>query len=166
MTIVVRQLEPRDCAAVAAIYNQGIAERNSTFETAARRPQDIAEWGNVPVAPLVACVDGEVVGWARLTPYSSRPCYAGIAEASVYVDRTRRGTGIGRALSEELLAHGQRERLWKIVGKLFPDNLPSRRLIARRGFREVGTHLRHAQLDGRWRDVLLVELLIDPEASR
>ena len=104
--------------------------------------------------------DCEPVGWARLAEYSARPCYAGIGEASVYIDRAARGQGLGRRLLEALADEAERRGYWKIVGLLFPTNVASVGLVRASGFTEVGVHARHGQLDGTWRDVMLVELLL------
>jgi L-amino acid N-acyltransferase YncA len=154
----VRAAEPADCEAIASIYNEAIAEGRSTFETEPRSTADIESW--LGSSLLVGTIGGVVAGWARLTPYSPRPCYAGIAEGSVYVRASQRGRGLGGALTSALTEEAERARLHKIVGKLFADNEASRRLVARHGFREVGVHLRHGQIDGDWRDVVLVERLV------
>jgi L-amino acid N-acyltransferase YncA len=157
----VRPARPPDCEAIASIYNEGIAERRSTFETAARTPTDIRDWldsSGLPV--LVAERRGVVVGWARIVRYSPRPCYAGVGEASIYVRAAERGRGLGTALAGALRDEAEQAGFHKLVGKLFVNNAASRRLVARSGFREVGTHLRHGQIDGHWRDVLVVELLL------
>jgi len=157
----VRSAGPDDCGAVAEIYNEGIAEGRSTFESDSRGADDIAEWlGSARHPLLVAERSGAVVGWARLAPYSPRPCYAGVGEGSIYVREAERGQGIGGALASALAAAAARTGHHKIVGKLFADNEASRRLVARHGFREVGTHLRHGQVAGEWRDVVVVELLL------
>jgi L-amino acid N-acyltransferase YncA len=156
----VRPARPDDCAAIASIYNEGIAERRSTFETASRTSADIRDWLSPGLPVLVAERTGGVVGWARIARYSPRPCYAGVGEASIYVRGTERGRGLGTALAGVLRREAEQTGFHKIVGKLFVDNAPSRRLVARSGFREVGVHLRHGQIDGEWRDVLVVELLL------
>jgi L-amino acid N-acyltransferase YncA len=162
----VRDAGNEDCEAIAAIYNEGIAEGRSTFETEPRSAGDIAAWLGVPTHPvLVARADGAVVGWARVSPYSPRPCYAGVAEASVYVRASARGHGLGGVLASTLRERAERAGLHKVVGKLFAENEASRRLAARYGFREVGTHLRHGQLDGAWHDVIVVELLLGGNAG-
>jgi L-amino acid N-acyltransferase YncA len=165
--VAVRRATSRDSAQIAAIYNEGIATRAATFETEPRSPPQIAEWFRPPgVQVLVAeDSDGEVVGWARVAPYSSRPCYAGVGEASVYVPERCRGRGIGTALASTLATEAAHAGLHKLLGKLFLENEPSRRLIARLGFREVGIHRRHGRLDGQWRDALLVELLLGAAAK-
>ena len=108
---------------------------------------------------------GGVVGWARVAPYSPRACYSGVVEGSVYVLARERGRGLGSALVAALCEEAERAGFHKIVGRLFADNESSRRLVAKHGFREVGTHLRHGRLDGDWRDVLVVELLLGEAAD-
>lgn len=162
----IRRAKRDDCEAIARIYNEGIAERRSTFETEARSAADIEEWLGSPDHPvLVAERGGAVVGWARISPYSDRACYAGVGEGSIYVLAAERGRGLGGALAAALSDEAERAGFYKIIGKLFADNDPSRRLIARHGFREVGTHLRHGRIDGDWRDVLVVELLLGEAAA-
>ena len=114
---------------------------------------------------LVGERDGGVVGWARVAPYSPRPCYAGVVEGSVYVLARERGRGLGSALVASLIEETERAGFYKVVGKLFADNESSRRLVAKHGFREVGTHLRHGRLDDDWRDVVVVELLLGEAAD-
>ena len=156
----IRPAAAADAEAIAAIWNQGIEERRSTFETRSRTRDEIAE-GMDRFRYLVADAGGgNVTGWARVAPWSSRECYAGVGEASVYVERTARGRGLGRRLLEELAADAGRREYWKLLGLLFPQNDASVALCRRTGFREVGTFERHGRLDGRWRDVLLVERLL------
>jgi L-amino acid N-acyltransferase YncA len=156
----IRPAEPRDAGAVAAIYNQGIAERQATFETEPRTAADFEDALSGPedLPFLIAEDDAAVVGWARLTPYSRRTCYSGVGEASIYVDRGARDRGLGHVLFSALAAESERRGFWKIVGLLFPENEASVRLCRAAGCREVGLLRRHGRLDGRWRDVLLVEL--------
>jgi L-amino acid N-acyltransferase YncA len=157
----VRRARAQDCDAIARIYNEGIEERLSTFETEMRSAADIGSWLASPEHPvLVIERDGEVAGWARISPSSRRPCYAGVGEGSVYVRASERGHGLGGALVAALRDEAERAGFHKLVGRLFADNDASRRLTARHGFREVGIHLRHGRLDGRWRDVVVVELLL------
>jgi L-amino acid N-acyltransferase YncA len=160
-TIAIRPAALSDAAQIAEIYNEGIAGLTSTFETEPRMENDIVAWF-AEGPPLIAAEDqvGRLVGWGRVAPYSSRPCYAGVGEASVYVAEDSRGRGIGTALAKALTSEAEQAGFYKLLGKLFPENEASRRLVARFGFREVGMHLRHGRLDGEWRDVLLVELLI------
>jgi len=148
--------------AIARIYNHGIDERSSTFETEPRTAADIGAWlataDRLPV--LVADEDGEVLGWSRVLAYSDRAAYAGVGEVSVYVDAAARGRGLGRALLEALEQRARELEFWKLIGKLFTDNAASAALVERCGWRQVGLHLRHGRLDGEWRDVLLVERVL------
>jgi L-amino acid N-acyltransferase YncA len=153
---------PPDADAICAIYNAAIEERSATFETGPFAPADFAARIGAELPLLVAEAGPGVAGWAGLSSYSSRPCYAGIAECSVYVDAGARGRGVGTALTEALAEEAARRGLHKLLGKLFTDNLASVRLVERCGFSTVGIHTRHGQLDGKWRDVLLVERLLAP----
>jgi L-amino acid N-acyltransferase YncA len=158
----VRPAEPGDCEAIAGIYNEAIAEGRSTFETERRSAADVEGWlGSAGPSPLVGMSGRAVAGWARLSRYSPRACYAGIAEGSIYVRASERGRGLGGALALALSQEAVSAALHKVVGRLFADNEAGRRLVARHGFREVGVHLRHGQIDGDWRDVVVVELLLE-----
>ncbi len=151
-----------DADAIAAIYTGAIEERSATFETRGRTPEEIAERIETSTLPfLVARDDGAVVGWAALAPYSDREVYAGVTEASVYVAPDARGRGVGTRLAEALADAGRRQGIHKLLGKIFETNTASVRLVERCGFRTVGVHRRHGQLDGEWRDVVLVELLLN-----
>ena len=168
MTTVVRRARWGDAPAIAEIYNQGIAERIATFETELREAQDIerqlVERGR-RYPTVVAELDGRVIAWAGASPYSARPCYVGIAEFSVYVDRNHRGMGIGQTTLSALLQACTQVGIWKVVSRIFPENRSSLNLCRRLGFREVGVYHRHAQLDGVWRDVVIVELLLGETAT-
>lgn len=163
----IRTARAEEAAAVAEIYNIGIRERTSTFETCEREPRDMAEAIASRRHPfLVAEVDGRVVGFAATSQYSDRDCYAGVAECTLYVDAESRGRGVGSALLEALAEEAARRGFHKLIGKLFDTNEPSLRLMRRSGFRVVGTHHRHGQLDGEWRDVILVERSLMPLAGQ
>ncbi|AMY10800.1 N-acyltransferase YncA [Luteitalea pratensis] len=109
---------------------------------------------------LVAASDGRVLGCASLSSYRPRDCYAGIAEFSIYLDRAARGRGTGRVLLMALIDAARERGFWKLVSRIFPFNTASRALCAACGFREVGIYEKHAPLDGRWLDVVIVERLI------
>jgi L-amino acid N-acyltransferase YncA len=153
---VVRELREADWPAVVAVYGEGIRTGNATFETAA---PGWAEWdaGHLVASRLVAELEGEVVGWAALVPYSSRSCYAGVAEDSVYVAERARRRGIGRLLLSELVAQADRAGFWTLQAGIFPENEASLWLHEACGFRRVGIRRRIGQLDGVWRDVVLLE---------
>src|SRR5438874_4742836 len=154
-----RLATPADAVAIAAIYNEGIEDRVATFETRHRSADDIRTWfgGGHPV--VVVENGEEIVAFAGTSTYRSRPCYAGIAEFSVYVARRHRGHGHGRTAMEALCAEAERAGFWKIVSRVFVENTSSRRLLKKLGFREVGVYRRHGKLDGVWRDAVIVEKL-------
>jgi L-amino acid N-acyltransferase YncA len=157
----VRAATRDDAAAIAAIYNEGIAGRMATFETRDRSADDIAAWFDDARFPrLVAERDGRVVGWVAASGYRARDCYAGIAEFSVYVASTERGRRVGDALMTAFLPSCEAAGFWKVLSRIFPENAASRALCRRHGFREVGTYEKHAKLDGVWRDVVIVERLL------
>jgi L-amino acid N-acyltransferase YncA len=154
-----------DAAAIARIYNQGIEERTATFETRQRTPEDVEVWFD-GVHPVVAVEDDwNVVAFAATFPYRNRECYAGIAEVSIYVDRAFRGHRAGRLALDSLIEEAGRAGFWKLVSRIFPENASSRALVRSAGFREVGVYQKHARLDDVWRDVVIVERLIDSGAG-
>lgn len=150
-------LQPGDWEAAAAIYRQGIATGNATFE------QEAPAWeswdrGHLPSPRLAARdADGSLLGWAALSPVSSRCVYAGVAEVSVYVAERARGQGVGRALLERLVAESEDAGVWTLQAGIFPENTASVQLHHRCGFRTVGRRERLGQMGGVWRDVLLLE---------
>ncbi len=150
-----------DAPAITAIYNEGIADRIATFETEPRTTEQIARWfdGRHPI--VVVEDDGAaVVAFASCSGYRSRECYAGVAEYSVYVARDHRGTGAGRVAIAALIDAATEAGLWKLVSRIFPENVASRTLMARMGFREVGVYQRHGKLGDEWRDCVIVERLL------
>jgi L-amino acid N-acyltransferase YncA len=163
-----RLARPADAAAIAEIYNQGIEERIATFETEPRSPEAILasldERGD-RFPTVVAERDGRVIAWAAASLYRTRPCYAGIGEYSVYVDRAARGTGAGKIVLEALFAACEERGIWKLVSRIFPQNTASLALCRATGFREVGVYRRHAKLEGEWRDCVIVEKLLGEAAQ-
>src|SRR6516164_11197430 len=155
-----------DAAVIAAIYNEGIADRIATFETEPRSAIDITEWFTGEHLVVVA-ETGETgpVAFAASFPYSSWPCYRGIGEFSVYVRRDNRGRGAGRAVLAALIEAAKAARLHKLTSRVFPENAASRALLKGLGFEEIGIHRRHGQLDGRWRDCVIVERLLGKGAT-
>src|SRR6266581_9356576 len=156
-----RLATPEDASAIATIYNQGIEDRVATFETCLRTQQEIEQWfdGVHPIVVLEADQQ-QVIAFASTSLYRPRPCYAGIAEFSVYVERAWRGRGAGRRALEGLLREAAQAGFWKLVSRVFVENMASRTLLRSCGFREVGIYEKHAQLDGVWRDVVIVERLL------
>jgi L-amino acid N-acyltransferase YncA len=151
-----------DAGAIARIYNEGIEDRIATFETRPRDDADVLRWLEAGY-PLVVASDeaGTLVAWASASPYRERrESYAGVADYSVYVARAARGRGAGRAALRALVDEAQARGIWKLVSRIFPENEASLALARSFGFREVGIYRRHARLDGEWRDVIIVELLL------
>ena len=145
-----------DWPTVQAIYAAGIATGDATFETS---PPSWKEFDASRFADhrLVAVEEGEVVGWAALSPTSPRACYAGVVEHSVYVAERAQSRGVGRRLLETLLASAEAAGIWTVQTSIFPENVASLLLHERVGFRVVGRRERIAQQNGVWRDTLLLE---------
>ena len=158
--MIARAATPTDAAAIARIYNQGIEDRVATFETRPRTTADVEKWfdGTHPI--LVLEENGDVIAFASTSTYRPRECYAGIAEVSVYVERASRKRGAGRAVLTALFDAARVAGFHKLVSRVFPENTASLRMIESLGFRRVGIYERHGQLDGVWRDVVIVEKLL------
>ena len=155
--VEIRPMQPEDWPAVAEIFVEGIATRGATFETDAPSYASFHA-GHHAAHRFVAVEDGRVVGWVALAPTSARACYAGVAESSVYIAESARGRGVGRALMEALVASAETAGIWTIHAGMFPENAASVALHESLGFRLVGRFERIAQLDGAWRDTVLLEL--------
>jgi L-amino acid N-acyltransferase YncA len=156
-----RAAGPTDADAIALIYNEGIAERIATFETRPRTAGEIQDWFDSGYPILVVEEEGTVISFANTSAYSTRECYSGVAEFSVYTTGEARGRGAGTLAMKALMEAAEEAGIWKLVARVFVENEPSRRLLVSLGFREVGVHEKHARLDGTWRDVVVVERLID-----
>jgi L-amino acid N-acyltransferase YncA len=157
----VRSATPNDAAAIANIYNQGIEDRVATFETRLRSVEDVQAWFDGMHRVLVVENESEIIAFASTSAYSARECYTGIAECSAYVKRDKRGRGAGRLALGGLIRAAEEAGYWKLVSRVFIDNKASRALISSLGFREVGMYEKRAKLDGVWRDVIIVERLIE-----
>jgi L-amino acid N-acyltransferase YncA len=156
MPVVIDALAAADWERVRAIYLQGIATGQATFETDAPTWQ---AWdaGHLPFGRLAARVEAQLAGWAALSPVSRRTCYAGVAEVSVYVAQAARGRGIGRGLLEALIVASEANGIWTLQGGTFPENVASLRMQAQCGFRIIGRRQRIGRLAGSWRDTILTE---------
>jgi L-amino acid N-acyltransferase YncA len=156
MTLEIKAMAPGDWPRVRAIYLEGIATGNATFEQSA---PEWAKWdaGHLAAARLVARSGNEVLGWAALSPVSSRAVYAGVAEVSIYVGESARGHGVGRELMARLIAESEAAGIWTLQAGIFPENTASIALHERARFRIVGRRERIGQMNGRWRDVVLME---------
>ena len=164
-SIDVRPAEARDAEAVAAIYNRGIAERQATFETRARRPNEIAGWLEEG-RPFLVAVDEDqtVLGFARVSAYSTRRAYAGVGEHAVYVAPWARGRGVGVKLLDALAEASENAGYYKLTSRVFTTNEASLKLHRAAGFTEVGVQRRHGRLEGEWKDTILVERLLGDAA--
>jgi len=156
MDLVIEPMQRSDWETVCAIYLEGINTGNATFETQAPSWE---EWNrkHAKDCRLVARRDGHVVGWAALSPVSSRCVYAGVAEVSIYVARETQRQGVGEALLRELIEESEHSGFWTLQSGIFPENEASIALHRSCGFREVGIRERLGQLNGVWRDVVLME---------
>jgi L-amino acid N-acyltransferase YncA len=149
-------MSPADWESVRAIYREGIATGDATFEQSAPEWEQWDE-GHLPACRLVARSRGEVLGWAALSRVSRRRVYRGVAEVSVYVFGRARRKGVGMALLTALIESSEREGIWTLQAGIFPENTASVELHRRAGFRVVGIRERLGSMDGRWRDVVLME---------
>jgi L-amino acid N-acyltransferase YncA len=153
---LIDNMRESDWEQVRSIFLEGIATGDATFET------DAPPWGkwdasHLPYCRLVARSGDAVMGWAALSPVSSRCVYGGVAEVSVYIGKKYRGLGLGRDLLTALIADSEENGLWTLQAGVFPENKSSIDLHKRCGFREVGRRERIGRMDGRWRDTVLLE---------
>jgi L-amino acid N-acyltransferase YncA len=157
----VRSATPADAEPIVRIYGQGISERVATFQTRTPDADEIAAQIAGGALIVVAEAAGRVVGWAGVGPYDdAHDYYAGVGEATLYVEQEARHQGAGGALLGGLADQAARRGYHKLIGKIFTSNEPSIALVKSCGWREVGVHRRHGCLDGEWKDVLVVERLL------
>ena len=156
MDVTMASMADSDREVVLSIYREGIATGIATFEA------DVPSWAewdrrHLRECRLVARAVGHVVGWAALSPVSTRCVYRGVAEVSVYVAASARGKGVGRVLLSALIEESERVGIWTLQAAIFPENVASTALHLSCGFHEVGVRERLGQVNGCWRDVLLLE---------
>lgn len=156
MEIELRTMIQDDWESVLMIYKEGIATGNATFE---QEVPTYAAWdnGHLKACRVVAMFENEMAGWAALSPVSGRCVYAGVAEVSVYVSEKFRGHKIGKRLLERLIAESEKENLWTLQAGVFQENIPSIKIHEQLGFRRVGYRERVGQMNGVWRDTILLE---------
>lgn len=154
--MVIEKLKPEHAPAVQSISEEGINTRIATFTTALPSWE---EWdkSHLPHSRLVAMQDKEVIGWAALTPVSSRCVYAGVAEVSVYVKANARGRGVGKELLQQLVTESEENNLWMLQSSVIAANTSSIALHHAAGFRTVGYREKLGQFKGEWHDVVLLE---------
>lgn len=156
MSFTIREMTPEDWGQVSAIYLEGIATGNSTFET---EVPSYEQWTakHIRGCSIVACDGSIVFGWGALSPYSGRQVYSGVGEASIYIGQKHRGMGIGTLLLRSLIELSEDRGFWTLQAGVFPENLASVAICKKLGFREVGVRRRLGRMNGAWRDVLLLE---------
>ena len=154
--VTTRAMTDADLAVVRDIYAEGVATRNATFETEVPTAKAlVAKW--LADHRWVAELDGRVVGWTAISPVSSRPCYAGVGETSVYVAAAARGRGVGKALLWRQVNEADEGGLWTLQTAIFPENRASIALHHSAGYETLAVRSRIARLDGVWRDTMLLE---------
>ena len=156
MNFIIDKMKDEDWDDVASIYKEGITTSDATFE------KDAPAWekwdkSHLRDCRLVARAEGKVVAWAVLSPVSTRCVYSGVVEVSLYVAASTRGIGVGKALLRTLIDESERIGIWTLQAGIFPENAASIALTKACGFREVGRREHIGQMDGVWRDVILVE---------
>jgi L-amino acid N-acyltransferase YncA len=156
MNLIIEPMSDSDWPQVRAIYLEGIATGNATFETEAPSWE---KWnaGHLAKCRLAARAGEQVLGWAALSPVSGRCVYAGVAEVSVYVSESARRKGIGKALLQELVKQSEECGIWTLQAGIFPENITSIAIHEACGFRKVGVREKLGKMGDRWRDVVLLE---------
>lgn len=152
----IRSMKFSDWQAVSKIYEEGIATGFATFETSV---PNYESWdaAHMISCRLIATGNEKVLGWAALSPVSSRCVYGGVAEVSVYIAKDSRGKGVGQLLMKALIKESEAEGLWTIQSGIFPENEGSIELHKKAGFRYIGKRERVGKLNGKWKDNLLFE---------
>lgn len=154
--LIVKKLMPDDWEQVRDIYLEGIATGQATFQ---KEAPSWEEWDRAhePDCRISACLKGRLIGWAALTPVSSRCVYAGVAEVSVYVGQNFAGKGIGSKLLKELIVRSEDRGFWTLQSSIFPENAASIKIHLNHGFRELGRREKIGKMDGVWRDTVILE---------
>jgi phosphinothricin acetyltransferase len=154
--IILDKMLPADWEAVKQIYEEGIATGNATFQ---QQAPNWEEWNNdhLSHSRIIAKEDGTILGWAALTGVSGRCVYAGVAEVSVYVSDKARGKGLGKKLLQKLIEESEANNIWTLQAGIFPENIASIKIHNASGFRTLGVRERIGQMNGIWRDTVLME---------
>ncbi len=149
-------MQAEDWGEVSRIYAEGIATGIATFET---EVPSYEAWdsAHLPYCRFVSCKQGQITGWAALSPVSGRCVYGGVAEVSIYIGKQARGQGIGLRLLEHLIAESEKHGLWTLQSGIFPENRASIRLHENAGFRRLGYREKIGKRDGLWIDNVLFE---------
>jgi phosphinothricin acetyltransferase len=162
--ILIRRATREDAAAIAAIYNQAVAESTATFDTVPESAEQRLAWLDEHTAPqhpvLVAERDGRVIGWASLSRYSTRCAYEATVEASAYIDENETGRGLGTRLSEALFETGKAGGVHAVLSRICTENAPSLAMARKLGFFEIGAMREVGVKFGRSLDVMWLEKLL------
>lgn len=154
---MIREMQPEDGASVLRIFAEGIAGGNATFD------KEIPTWeywnkNHFSVCRLVTeDENNNVVAWAALKPVSNRACFSGVAEVSIYIANSSQGKGLGKLLLQKLIIESEEKGFWMLQSGIFPENIASLNLHESLGFRTVGRREKIAQMNGVWRDIVLME---------
>lgn len=154
--LTIRAMTPDDWPTVEVIYQAGIATGNATFE------QKTPEWsawdvGHHQHSRLVGMMNGDIVGWAAISPVSKRAVYAGVAEESIYIAESARGQGVGKTLLAALVTESEQNGIWTLQTGIFPENRASLHVHEVCGFVQLGIRKKIGQMNGIWRDVVFME---------
>jgi L-amino acid N-acyltransferase len=161
--VLLRPATAADAAATAAIYNAEVTGSRVTFDLVTRTVEEQAEWLDARSGALevvVAEIDGEIAGFASLSPYRDRPAYRTTVEDSIYVHGDHRGSGVGRALLEEIVAVARERGFHSVIARIVADHTASIRLHKAAGFQHVGVEREVGRKFGRWLDVTVMQLLL------
>jgi L-amino acid N-acyltransferase YncA len=156
MEILFRPMTEDDWTSVVEIYRQGIETKNATFESEIPT-WDLWDSSHLKTCRILATIDNSIVAWAALLPVSKRKVYSGVAEISIYVSNLYKGLGIGSILLEKLLIDSEKEGFWTLQAVIFPENAASLKIHQDLGFRKVGIRERIGNMEGVWRDTILLE---------
>ena len=156
MTFTIDEMKAGDWEDVRAIYLEGIATKNATFE---QNAPDWEDWNrnHLAVGRFVARENNQIIGWAALSPISRRSVYSGVVEVSIYISDHAKGRGVGKTLLNRLVEASEKAGIWTLQGGIFPENKASIAIHKACGFRIVGVRERVGRMDGVWRDVVLME---------
>lgn len=157
MAFIITKMSPSDWKDVSRIYILGIETGYATFQTEAPSYED---WdsSHIRSCRLVAKIENKVIGWAALSPVSSRCVYAGVAEVSIYVDPDFKGQQVASSLLNALISESENEGYWTLQSGIIKENIPSIKLHEKCGFRIIGYREKVGKMPtGKWHDVVLVE---------
>lgn len=157
MEYKIDEMKSRDWEQVKNIYLEGIKTGIATFQTEAPAWENW-DGGHLDVCRVVARTEDSVLGWVALSPTSSRCCYSGVAEVSIYVSEKYKGQGVGTALLGHLIKQSEENGIWSLYCAIIRENTASIALHKKCGFREIGIREKLSKMrNGIWHDVVLME---------